>query len=237
MPLEFSELAGGLPIAASFAMASGITALREGRRRASLNEAMHELRRPLQGLALSLPVEAADGERAESCLRMAVAAIERLDREINGEAVASPAEPAPLRPLVEAAVERWQPQAAAAGRSLSLVWDACGSELQVDGVELAQALDNLISNAFAHGTGTVRVEVGAARGRLRFVIRDGGCVTGDRRRRRLRVGERAADRRRHGHGLRIVRRMAAKHGGSFRLQRSSESTEARLELPMAEVRS
>jgi signal transduction histidine kinase len=237
MPLELSELAGGLPIAASFAMASGITALREGRRRTSLNEAMHELRRPLQGLALSLPAGSADGERAESCLRMAVAAIERLDREINGDAVAPPAEPAPLRPLVEAAVERWQPRAAAAGRSLSLAWGTCESELQVEGAALAQALDNLISNALVHGTGTVLVEVGAEGGRLRFVVRDGGCVAGARRRRRLRLEKRAADRHRHGHGLRIVRRVAAKHGGSFRLGCSPDGTEARLELPMAEVRS
>lgn len=234
MSLELSELAGGLPIAASFAMASGITALREGRRRTSLNEAMHELRRPLQGLALSLPAGSAEARRVESCLRMAVAAIERLDREINGDAgdeAAPLARPVPLRPLMEAGVERWRPQAAAAARPLSLIWSDCEFELRVEGLELAQVLDNLISNALVHGTGAVAVEVGAGGGRLRLLVRDGGCAGGGRRR-RLRVSGRVSGRHRHGHGLRIVRRVAAKHGGNFRLRRSPDGSEARLELPL-----
>lgn len=229
MLLELSELAGGLPIAASFAMASGITALREGRRRTSLNEAVHELRRPLQGLALSLSGDSAEGRRAESCLQMAAAAVERLDREINGGGTPPPTRPVPLRSLAEAAVERWRPQAAVAGRSLSLIWSGCESELQVEGVEMAPALDNLISNAFVHGTGAVAVEVAVSGGRLRLVVRDRGCVMG--RHRRLSPG-RLTGRRRHGHGLRIVRRLAVRHGGSFRLRRSPGGTEACLELPL-----
>jgi signal transduction histidine kinase len=232
MLLELSELTGGLPIAVSFAMASGITALREGRRRTSLNEAIHELRRPLQGLALSLPGESAESRGAESCLQMAAAAVERLDREINGGVAPSPTRPGPLRPLAEAAVERWRPQAAAADRSLTLCWDGCDPALQVEGVEMAPALDNLISNAFVHGTGAVVVEVGVSGGRLQLVVRDCGCVEGRRQRPQRRLGQ-LAGRRRHGHGLRIVRRVAARHGGSFRLRRSPGGTEARLELPLA----
>jgi signal transduction histidine kinase len=233
MLLELSELAGGLPVAASFAMASGITALREGRRRTSLNEAMHELRRPLQGLALSLQPESAEGKRAEFCLRMAVVAIERLDREINGDAVAPLPRRLSLRSLVEETVERWRPQLAAAGRPLRLVWNGCESELQVEGMELAQALDNLISNALLHGSGAVVVEAGIDGGRLRLVVGDGGRVEGGRPPRRQQAGISVAGRRRHGHGLRIVRRMAAKHGGSFRLRRSPGGTEACLDLPLA----
>ncbi len=232
MLLELSELTGGLPIAASFAMAGGITALREGRRRTSLNEAMHELRRPLQGLALSLPGESTESRRAESCLRMAVAAVERLDREINGGGTQAPAGPVPLRPLAEAAVERWRPRAAAAGRSLGLSWSGCEPDLRVEGMELASALDNLISNALVHGTGTVAVEADVSDGRLRLVVHDRGRVEG--RRWQLGLG-RLAGRRRHGHGLRIVRRLAAKHGGSFRLRRSPGGTEACLELPLTEA--
>jgi signal transduction histidine kinase len=192
---------------------------------------MHELRRPLQGLALSLPGESAEGRRAESCLQMAAAAIERLDREINGGGAPPPTRPVPLRLLAEAALERWRPQAAAAGRSLGLTWSDCELELQVEGIELAQALDNLISNALVHGTGTVTVGVGVSGGRLRIVVRDCGYIERRRRRRQLRLGH-LAGRRRHGHGLRIVRRLAARHGGSFRLRRSSGGTEARLELPL-----
>ena len=72
-------------MAASFAMAGGITAFREGRRRSSLNEAIHELRRPLQALALSLPRRLARAEAMRSALQMAAAAVDRLEREINGE--------------------------------------------------------------------------------------------------------------------------------------------------------
>lgn len=228
MPLELSELAGGLPIAASFAMASGITALREGRRRSALNEAIHELRRPLQGLALSLPAEPESRERADGCLRMAIAALEELDREINGEEVAAPTEPVRLRPLVESALARWRPFAAATGRSLELSWSAGDPSLPIGPIELARALDNLISNGFVHGSGTVSVEVAEGEGAVHLLVRDGRRESSSRGRRlRPRGGD-----RRHGHGLRIVRRLAAGWGGSFELRRSPGATEARLELPL-----
>lgn len=230
---ELSELAGGLPIAASLAMATGITALREGRRRSSLNEAIHELRRPLQGLALSLPAEGSEGGSAGACLRMVVDAVERMDREINGGTLGAPAAPVSPRPVVEAAIDRWRRPAEALGRSLSLRWSARDPILHTRAAEVAQALDNLISNALIHGSGAVVVEVGERGERLHLAVRDGGCAEEGRR---CRLGLRAASiggRDRHGHGLRIVRRVAARYGGSFRLRRSCGGTEARLELPLA----
>ena len=233
MLLELSQLAGGLPIAASFAMATGITALREGRRRSSLNEAMHELRRPLQGLALSLPDEGSKSGSAESCLRMAVAAVERLDREINGGTLEAPISAVSPRPAVEAAVGRWRGSAAALGRSLRLDWKARDPIVQTRAAELAQALDNLISNALVHGSGAVVVGVAERRDRLHLVVRDGGCAGEGRHRRQMLRAVRIGGRDRHGHGLRIVRRVAARCVGSFRLRRSPVGTEARLELPLA----
>jgi signal transduction histidine kinase len=230
---ELSELAGGLPIAASFAMATGITALREGRRRSSLNEAMHELRRPLQGLALSLPGEEPENGSAEACLRMAVAAVERLDREINGGTLEAPIAPVSPRPTVEAAIARWRRPAEVLGRSLSLEWRVRDPILQTRPAELAQALDNLISNALLHGSGAVVVEMGERGERLHFMVRDGGCADEGRRCRRWLRATWTGGRDRHGHGLRIVRRVAARCGGSFRLRRSPGGTEARLELPLA----
>jgi signal transduction histidine kinase len=230
--VELAEIAAGLPFAASFAMATGIGALREGRRRSALNEAVHELRRPLQALALSLPPDPDSGAAAESALRMAVAAVERLDREINGEPVAGRTEAVSAGPLVEAALVRWRPRAALAGRSLRLTWKASEPVLPGSEEELAQALDNLLSNGFEHGCGPVEIEVREEPGRLRLSVRDGGPKDGRRSRRR-----RDRDRRprgRHGHGLRVVRRVAVRHGGSFRLRRSGAGTEARLDLPLAE---
>lgn len=231
--VELAEIAAGVPFAASFAMATGIGALRRSRRRSALNEAVHELRRPLQTLALSLPPDPDGGEAAGSALRMAAAAVERLDREINGEPGTASAEAVSVGPLVDAALARWRPRAAIAGRLLRLNWKA--SEPVVPGSEedIAQALDNMISNGFEHGCGPVEIEVREERGRLRLSVCDGGPEDGGRSRRR------DADRRspgRHGHGLRIVRRVAARHGGSFRLRRSVGGTEARLDLPLAEGR-
>ncbi|HEX6782710.1 MAG TPA: ATP-binding protein [Solirubrobacterales bacterium] len=226
MPVELAEIAAGLPFAASLAMATGITALREGRRRTSLNEALHELRRPLQALALSLPADSGGREAAGSALRMTAAAVERLDREINGEASPAASDRVPVRPLVEAALARWRPRAAVAGRPLELTWEASRPVLRGDGVALAQAVDNLISNGFEHGLGAVEVEVREEEGLLRLAVRDGG-------EREEPAGRSARLARRHGHGLKIVRRVAASQGGTFRLKRSCDRTEAELVLPLA----
>lgn len=236
MAIELAELAAGLPMAASFAMAGGIAALREGRRRSSLNEAMHELRRPLQGLALALPAGSSADEAAESSLRMAVAALERLDREINGERPLPEEKRVPLRPLVESAVERWRNQAKLNGVALRVRWTAGDSVFRGDPVGLAQALDNLISNALRHGGGEITIDVRATAGVLRLAVLDsGGATVTLRSRRRSVLRDRLAGRSRHGHGLRIVRRLAAGQGGSFRLRRRPGGTEARLELPLSGV--
>jgi len=47
---------------------------------------------------------------------------------------------------------------------------------------------------------------------------------------------RLSGRARHGHGLRLVRRTAARHGGSFALHLGEQGTSAVLELPLAPLR-
>lgn len=232
MQVELAEIAAGLPFAASFAMSTGISAFRQGRRRSSLNEAMHELRRPLQTLALSLPADSRRAEAAGSALQMTVAALERLDLEINGGAPEVAAARVPVEPVIVAAVARWRARAAAEGRSLKVVGGASEPVCGVDGIELAQAVDNLISNAFEHGAGAVEIGVREEGGFLRLAVRDEGPRRGMPPRRR-RPGLGRPNRRRHGHGLRIVRRLAARSGGRFRLRRSSGGTEAHLDLPLA----
>ncbi|HEX5525828.1 MAG TPA: ATP-binding protein [Solirubrobacterales bacterium] len=233
MFLELAEVAAGLPMAASFAVVGGITTLREGRRRASLNEAMHELRRPLQVLALALPSDSRRGEVCESSLQVATAALERLDREINGRPVAQAPQSVALQPVVEAAIGRWKLPAMLRGRGLRLLWEATDSHLFSDEIELVQALDNLISNAIEHGAGEVTLAVRESKGKLCFVVCDeggGGGASTVRRWGGLR--DRISGRRRHGHGLRVVARTARAHGGGFELRRSAQRTEARLELPL-----
>lgn len=232
MAIELSALAAGLPMAASFAMAGGFVALREGRRRSSLNAAIHELRRPLQALSLSLPTGSVTGAGVESSLQMAVAAVERLDREINGTGFSTVPQPILVKPLVEAAIERWRPVVALAGRSLQLSWSGREAELSGSPVDLAQAVDNLISNALCHGSGPITVNVDVGRRKLGLVVCDRGGAAATGNRDLLRLHKRFGGRRRHGHGLGIVRRAAVQHGGEFRLRKSGSGSEARLDLPL-----
>jgi signal transduction histidine kinase len=227
MTVELAELAAGLPMALSFALAGGITSFREGRRRTALNEAMHELRRPLQNLSLALPDEHSAEGAAGSSLRLAASALDRLDREINGRASGDAEVMVEIGCLLEEAVVRWERRTATAGRCLELRLVAFDPHVYGVRSELAQAVDNLINNAIEHGTGRVTVEACAEGSALSILVRDLGTGGGAAR----------ATRRRHphrGHGLRVVRRIAVAHGGSFELRRSRRGTEACLRFPRAE---
>lgn len=230
MAVELAELAAGLPMAASFALAGGISTLREGRRRAALNEAVHELRRPLQALALTLPAKASEGGAADSSLHLTMAALDRLDREINGGAAAEDWKPLPVRTLLAEAVDRWRSQAASTGRSLEL---RCDDDVWIEGdrFSLAQAVDNLISNALLHGGEKVTIDARRDGAWLIIRVRDEGMRPWVRPRREVRLGSRS----RHGHGLRVVTRVARAHGGGFCLRRLGRGAEARLRLPAAVV--
>jgi signal transduction histidine kinase len=229
MAVELAEVAAGLPFAASLALAGGITTLREGRRRAALNEAMHELRRPLQVLTLALPGEAAEAAPVQSSLHLTTLALERLDREINGVSLEEAVGEVSVRDLADEAVRRWRPLAVRAGHTVEV--DRNGEELWVEGnrFDLAQALDNLLSNAIEHGSGSVRIGWRREGGWVEVSVTDSGASPAARRnRRRPRRGGRC----RRGHGLRVVGRIARRHGGSFALCRTRGGAEARLRLPL-----
>jgi signal transduction histidine kinase len=231
MAVELAEIAAGLPMAASFALAGGISTLREGRRRTALNEAMHELRRPLQALSLALPKDPKGQAAVDSSLRLAAAALDRLDREINGDIAEIEVDLVPLRSLLEEAVGRWNPRAVAAGGRVRLRWVSDEQWVKGSGIELAQAVDNLIKNAIDHGGGEVTIEGHREGIWLLISIRDrGGRKSHEGRSlRRSRHGSRS----RHGHGLRVVARVARTHGGSFSLRPAESGVEARLRLPLS----
>lgn len=233
MALDVSAIATGLPMAASFAMAGGFVAFREGRRRTSLNAALHELRRPLQALSLSVSTPDGSGGPVEGTLEMAAAAVEQLDREINGRRDLTTAQRFPVRPFVEAAVSRWQPSAEVAERSLELAWSGDDGALEGRSIAFSQLLDNMISNALEHGTGSVVLAVEVAGGLCRLSVKDEGETT-PLERSRSDLGGWISGRRRHGHGLEIVRRVAAEHRGRFTLVRSVAGTEAKVALPLSE---
>jgi len=204
------------------------------RRRTALNEAVHELRRPLQALALATanPIER---PAIEHSVRLAATALERLEREINGEAPVLAPEALAVEPLLEATLSRWRPRAGAVGADLALRLRAGAAVVRADPYAISQALDNLILNAIEHGGPAIRVETARRADRLLISVRDSG-----RRRRRpplaldpTRWRERVGAGRR-GHGLRVVRRTVAAHGGGFSLRRWHDGALAAIELPLAE---
>lgn len=229
---------------------AGVTiaaAVRDGRRRTVLNERLHELRRPLQALALMAPRPGVPGA-GDGPVEMAAAALAALEREINGEREVLATALVALRPLLAAVRRRWGGQAAMFGASLALRWDAGEAVVEGNRMELAAALDNLIANALEHGGGAIELAADLAGDRICLAVVDSGSGAGRRARERDallkgRGGRRRRDARgpfgrltgraRHGHGLRLVRRTAARHGGTFALHKGERGTSAVLELPLA----
>jgi signal transduction histidine kinase len=209
--------------------------LRAGRRRCALNRALHELRRPLQALMLTMPPRATGALAGPAPLDLAIAALCQLEREINGGGGRGSREPIAVKPLIAAAVERWRSRAALAGGAIELRWRAGGIHMLADPLRLSQAVDNLIVNALEHGGPRVTVDAGVGNGRLRLAVLDDGrgARPPSRRGAPAEVIARLVGRRRRGHGLDVVRQVAAAHGGRFALQRSDRGSVAMLELPLA----
>ncbi len=234
-PPALDQVVGGWPFVLAVGAVGG-AGLREARRRAALNEALHEVRRPLQVLALTAPVAGTPAGDFEGPVRMAAAALERLEREINGGTAATAVcATVAAAPLLEAAVGRWRARAALAGGALELRCRCGDTAVEGSPAELAQALDNLLANAIEHGGARVVVTASARGGRLRILVADSGrgAQRPGGRRARSGLARRIAGAESRGHGLRIVRRIVAEHSGSFSLRAGGDGTEAVLELPLA----
>lgn len=216
------------PLAATFASLALVERVRTVRRRRSVARAVHEVRRPLQLLALDRATSADRG--ASRRLDAAVAALAALDCEING------AGPEPrcrfdLAEVARAAVERWRAPVVRAGRSLEFQWLARGCLIEAEPQAIARAIDNLIANSLEHGSGPIRIEGTRRRNTVRLHVADRGRSpdlrspgAAPRRRRR--------DRRR-GHGLPLVAEVAARHGGRFACSDLDGGSCAVIELPLA----
>lgn len=232
--IEATQVLGGWLVAAVLAIAVGAGTVRAWRRRAALDEALHELRRPLQAIAL-IPALDAPGAGGRTPVHLAAAALERLEREIVGAPARLSLTQVAVRPLLEAAVARWRIRAALAGGSIALrVRGSAAATVSGDEVALSQLLDNLIVNAIEHGGPSILVEAEARGGRLTITVSDSGRAS----RRGPGDGPDGAAGRlpgsgRRGHGLAVVRRIAAEHHGRFMLSRSPTGFQAVVDLPLA----
>jgi signal transduction histidine kinase len=206
------------PVAFTFASVAIVDRVRITRRRQALNRSLHELRRPLQALALC----GAGAERGRGQLESAIDALAGLDREING-GQPPPRRRVDARKLAEQAVTRWSLPAIQAGRELRLDWRAGPAEVICDPDAISRALDNLIANALEHGTGRVRIEGSGRPGCVRVHVANHcgpSAPTAERDPRR-------------GHGLGIVGSVAREHGGRFAACRHRGGATAVLELPLS----
>ena len=196
--------------------------LRERRRRMRLNRALHELRRPLQALALApTPASGAATARPDS-LDLALAALDDLDSAVNG---------APARfARAPSRRGRWSPPRSSAGaaRRREPAVRCCSNGRRARRLSWPiplgwrQALDNLLANAVEHGGARIRVIGSLCASGVRIVVADHGPGPGG--------GRHGAER---GHGLSVVREVAAVHGGRFALRSAGPATVAALELPLA----
>jgi hypothetical protein len=161
---ELAQEFAGWPLAASMAVALTARALRDGRRRSAINEALHELRRPLQAIALAVGGPAGSGGGVESSMWLATAALERLDREVNGGPADSARETVRCETVLRSAVGRWRARVALGEGSLELRWWAGEATVSGDRAALEQAVDNPFAHLFrAHprqrkGPGCNRVQ-------------------------------------------------------------------------------
>lgn len=200
------------------------------RERRLLSDASHELRTPLAVLRTEVQL-ALKGERDPGELRAALESAgheaERLSRLADDLLVLARAdqgrlpvrsEPLEAGELLDSAARRAAGAAAAAERSVLAETDSGpGVVLLADRDRAAQALDNLVANALAHGDGPVRLEARQVDQRVELHVTDQGEGFPDD------LLERAFDRFSRsdsarsgegtGLGLAIVAAIADAHGG------------------------
>ncbi len=205
-------------------------------RRTALNRALHEVRRPLQALALA--TEVATPGRAPTpttgSVWQAIRALSDLDRQLNGlPGGGGSRELLACRLMVDACVRRWQSRARLGGSEVNLRWAGPDALVRGDGTAISGAVENLILNAIEHGGPNITVN-GLTVGRwVKVEVIDNGRQPGRSCEGPGTRGPRSAvaDRRRHGHGLDLVRRVAEDHEGRLDLELSGDGSKAVLTLP------
>lgn len=193
-------------------------------------DAAHEVR----GAASSMALATAAIRREPGGLRLGGAleseferlrcGLADLDAARSGRRAIRPSEVLALDRVVRRAAAAWRPVAGAAGRRLDVRWDGPPVAVRADRGRLAQALGNLLANAFEHGSGPVRLR-GRSDGTAVVVeIADRGPAVPPAR-------VRSDDR---GRGLGIAARAIEDAGGTLTVCHTDDGTIAAVEIPVAQ---
>jgi signal transduction histidine kinase len=206
------------------------------RRRELVARACHELRGPLTAAHLALYAGARRGEAPpprlaaiELELERAAMALDDLAAARRGRRAGDRDEPIDVGDLLAHQAATWRVVAAVFGARLDLVEPRTGAIVRGDRVRLAQAVGNLVANAFEHGAGRVELLARAQGDRVRIEVADEGPglpapVRDLTRRPRAGRGQR-------GRGLAIAADIADRHGGRLVAAPSVRGARLALELP------
>jgi signal transduction histidine kinase len=190
-------------------VALGRRVVQDAERLRLVAEAEHELRGPLQAIALALgsdPVVQPDIERARIALADLAAARGGRRAAAGGEAVR-------LDRLVWRAATASDLAARRAGGGVHLDWSAGPVTIRANHGRLAQAIGNLLANAVEHGGAQIRVSGRKTTRGIRVEVRDSG----------------------RGHGLTIAAKAIREAGGTLTAARAGSGTAVAIELPIVEV--
>lgn len=188
--------------------------------RRRLNELLHEMRRPLQAMALCA------GDEDEARLEQLAAALADLDGEVNGRP-AGAGTSGSLAAIVASAERRWRFSSALATNRGSFE-----GTVGADAGRIGAALDNLIANGIEHGRGAVALGAARRGDHVILTVSNESPRPADRPSRSPEGGD-----PRRGHGLRLAARIAREAGGRLHGPRRERGrVVAALELPLVEGR-
>lgn len=217
------------------ALACSVLAATERRRRRSVSLAVHELRGSLSLIRLHLGTAADRGPTpgvrlvgAGLDLEMdrAVRALDMLDSlRSRRDRTPTACRSVDLDRLVELAAASRRTEADLRRRALVVDVTSCAT-VTGDRARLAQAVSNLIANAFDHGRGRVMISTVTESSHVRVVVSNGSPAhQAERRSLRLFRGRRC--------GLAIVRDAARAHGGTLEVEAGPLEWRSVLTLPAA----
>ena len=187
-------------------------------------EAEHELRGPLQAIALAVEGGAAVDLSDE--VERARTALADLSAARSGMRSHSADQPLRLDRLVWRAATASDLAARRIGGRVHLDWRAGPVSVQANRGRLAQALSNLLSNAIEHGGGNVQITGRRTTRGVRIEVRDSGRGHG------LSIAPKAVRDAGRGHGLSIASKAVREMGGSLGAARAGDGTVMTIELPV-----